>query len=416
MSIKALAVMGLSVLALSAGIAQAQSSNFARDRNQPVASRVPAGFEPQGMRLRAFVVSPQLDIGLERHDNIFYEPSNEKADTFLSIAPSLGIRSDWGRHAVNASVAVANKSYAEYDSENVTVSNVQLGGRFDIVGNSYLFGGVGLAQNYEPRYSTSFPADAAEPIKFHTDTFNVGFVAEGNRLRFTGTYNYGKYDYFDVDSNAGGRIDQDFRDYKRAEYTGRADYAISPATSIYAVYVANTRDYVNNPLRDSDGYDMAIGASFDLTNVITGEVQLGYMEQSYDNPAFAKAKGGSYKATVNYFPTMMTTLSLTAGRSIEETPAVGASGYLSSVRTLSVDHELTRTVILSGSLSSIDDDYEGIGRKDKRTVNRLGAKYFVSPRVWIDGGYTYQELKSSGGGGIPSYKDNGLKVSVSLRY
>src|SRR5690606_5311822 len=118
MSIRAAALIGFSLLAVSAGYAQAQVSSFARDRNVPVSSRVPVGFEPQGMRARAFILTPQLDVGLERHDNIFYESANEKDDTFLVIAPSLGVRSDWGRHALNANVAVSNRSYAEYDSEN----------------------------------------------------------------------------------------------------------------------------------------------------------------------------------------------------------------------------------------------------------------------------------------------------------
>jgi len=418
----------VAVLAAAAGLlpaaVHAQDSAFARDRNVAVTQRIPAGYEPLGLRAGSFNVAPKLEIGLEKNDNIYYQPIDKTGDAILDVAPSLVIKSDWGRHELMATLSADSLSYEKHSSENTVSWDAGAAGRLDIHGGSYAYAGVDFSQNYEPRYAASSLALAssgmpAKPIKFDANQAKLGVVVESNRLKFTGQASYAYYNYFDATTVGGATIDQDARDYTWTAWQGRADYAVSPDTSIFLVYVGNNRNYrLTTVARDSTGYDIAIGSDFDITNLVRGSLQVGYLEQKYKNPLFKPAKGLSYQGKVEYFPTQMTTVNFTASRSVQETPSAKASGYLSSAYSIGVDHEVLRNFVLSASYQLLHDKYNGIDRLDNRNALNIGGRYLVSRNVVLTAGYTYRQLTSKGAKTdiIPSFKDNLFKVSLGLQY
>jgi hypothetical protein len=161
---------------------------------------------------------------------------------------------------------------------------------------------------------------------------------------------------------------------------------------------------------------VAIGASFDLTNLIRGETQIGYQKQEYDNPQFNDVDGVSFLANVQYFPTQLITVSLDTARNIRETPYIGASGFTSTASSVGVDYELLRTLVLSASYGFTTDDYNGLDRKDDRSEFLIGGRYLVNRHIVIRAGYSHSENKSKGASAIPGYKDNAFKLSLGLQY
>ncbi len=407
----------VTVMAMAYQAEAAGPSNFARDRNVAVTERIPAGYEPLGLHLGAFDVLPVLGIGAELNDNIYYTDLGKTHDTITSIVPGVTIKSDWGRHALQAKLSGQFNNYLDHSSENTTFLDAGIGGRLDIHGNSYAFAAADISQNYEPRYDPSTPRAAVKPIKYDVTQANGGVLIEGNRLQFTERYDYAKYDYFNGLNQLGQVVNQDNRDYTYTALTSRGDYAISPDTSVFVAYVANNRDYRDpSVLRDSHGWDFGVGVSFDLTNLARGEMQVGYLEQKYKNPGFKNAKGGSVRGKVQYFPTELTTLTLQTSTSIEETPDFGSSGFTKNASKVSVDHELLRDLVLSAAYSMTDDKYRGEDRHDKLHEIDLLAKYLVSRNIFLRGGYIYSDLRSHGVSGIPSYQDNAFRMSLGLQY
>jgi len=416
MSFKRYVALGVLLIALPQ-VAGAQTSNFARDRNLPVAGRIPTGYVPLGVNTGAFTVFPLFGVNVSQNDNVYYANTDQKSDTIVTIAPQINVVSNWSRHQLQATIGANYSDYLTYSSEDTLNTNLAVGGRVDVHGNSNIFGGFSLSQNHEPRFSPSSPNAAAKPVKYDANVGDLGFVLEGNRLRLTGRADYSKFNYFDVRSKSGGMIDQDTRDYTLNVGTLRADYAISPDTSVYLIYAGNKRTYAESTVgRDSHGYDAAVGVSLDLTNLVSGELQYGYLQQTYKNAIYSKAKGPSYKALINYFPTRLTTISLKTARSVEETPVVGSSGYLSTNSSLSVDHELLRRLQLNASYTPGNDRYLGVDRRDKRQTAVIGAKYFLTPSVVVTANYTYMDLKSKGVAAITSYKDNAVNIALAYRY
>jgi hypothetical protein len=413
-----LLVLSTTLLAVSA--AQAQDSNFARDRNVAVGERIPVEYEPRGMRWGTFDVRPTLDVDVTSNDNIYYSSIQKVSDVYSAITPAVRLTSDWGRHQLTASVQSTVLNYADNDQQNTTSWTAALGGRLDIHGRSNFFAGVNYSDAFEPLYDPSAQTVAtnlAKPIEFTASVANAGFVAEGNRLRFTGQATVTKTDYKDAVNLLGATISQDYRDYTQTVYSGRGDYALSPDTAVFAVLTGNTRDYDDKAIgRDSSGYDAALGTTFDLTNLIRGAVQVGYQKQEYDNPIYNDVDGVSYSAALQYFPTQLLTLRAVAASNIRETPQLNASSYTSHEMQIGADYELLRTLVLNATFGYETDGYNGVNRTDDRTTFNFGGKYLINRNIFVRAGYTYSENKSKGDNAILGYKDNAFNVSLGLQY
>ena len=402
--------------------AQDDGSNFERDRNTSVTQRIPAGYEPLGLRIGGFNVAPTLSIGLERNDNIYYQAFDKTSDTILETAPAVTISSDWGRHELTATLSADYDSYEKHTSENTLSWNSGIAGRLDVHGANYIFGGLGYSQNYEPPYAPDTLAlnEIVHPIKYDATQANLGFVVQGNRLKFTGSGAYAYYNYFNTTTLTGAPVDQQTRDYDSYIWTGRLDYAVSPDTAVYGVLNDNTRNYrlASVKSQDSDGYDLAVGTDFDLTNLMRGTLQVGYLSQKYKNPLYKTTNAPAFKASLEYFPTEMTTIHFTANTSVNETPQINSSGYVSNDFSLGLDHELLRNFVLSANYEYILDKYHGfdIDRHDNRSALNFSGRYLLNRNVTINAGYTFSELESHGTQAIRSFQDNAFRVSLGLQY
>ncbi|MBL7599222.1 outer membrane beta-barrel protein, partial [Escherichia coli] len=82
--------------------------------------------------------------------------------------------------------------------------------------------------------------------------------------------------------------------------------------------------------RDSSGYEALVGVNFEVGAVARGELAVGYISQEYDSAAFSNIDGFGARAQVQWFPTELTTFTVTGSRTIEDSGIVGSGGYLSN--------------------------------------------------------------------------------------
>lgn len=412
----------VSAVIVGPGVALAQSvttSQFARDRNVTVRERNRPDYEALGIHAGGFLVFPRLGLDVVSDDNIFATQNNEVNDVIWRVRPELTVNSNWNRHALSVFARAQVNRYADHSSEDTTDYTVGAKGRLDIGVQSSLTANATHQYLTEPRTATTAPGAAAKPVRFYLDQAVVTGVHEFNRLRVTGRLNYGEYDYRNVAATNGGVLLQDFRDRTQWSETGRVDYAISPATAVYVTATANQRNYRLSPPtvssnKDSDGYEASVGVNFELSALMRGEIDVGYLSQSYDDPAFKDIDGMSLHAAVDWFPTELTTVNFTASRSVEE--AVVAGGYLSTNVGARVDHELLRNVLLSANAGYSHDDYEGVDRTDKTKSAGLGVTYLLNRNVGVSGAYNYLDRDSKGISRNPSFTDNKLTATLTLQF
>lgn len=401
----------------------AQETSFQRDRNVSVRERRVEGYDALGLRAGAFLLFPWIETGVVWSDNVFATPTDEQSDTVLTLSGAMRAQSQWSRHALEAFVDFAHVEYGDFQDESHSEWGVGADGRLDVARGAWLAAEAARRSLVQPRSDASTPSDALEPVTYVLSTAAVSGSREGGRVRLGADVGWTQYDYEAVRTQFSGLLSQDYRNEEIVYGGVRLDYALSPAVALYGVVRANDRDFEQTPDltdavvendidRDSSGWDVGLGLDFDLTRTARGHVLLGYLEQDYADPGTATTDGLAMNVWVEWFPTQLTTVTLSADRSINDSAVGEAAGMLTTRFGAQVDHELRRNLIVWGRAGWAMDDYDGIDREDDRTDFGVGADFkfnrLLAARV------SFQHFDRSSSGGDPGFEYTEDRFSAAL--
>jgi len=417
-----------SVALLAVGPAMAQEkpvdnvpsqSMFARDRNVSVSGRFQPGYDPLPMRLGSFSGLPKLELGVESNDNIYASQTAKSAATIFTINPEVDLNSNWSRNALQAYARSATRQYSKFNSESTTDWQVGGSGRLD-VGHGNLNSGGDTGYFTEPRTSPNTSFVSTKPIRYTQSNAFFGAMQELNRVRLSGRYDYSNFGYQNGVDSKGASVFENDRNHHISTVSGKAEYAVSPTTAVFIGAAYNEHTYSLKPPtvstdRDSRGSEVHVGANFDISHLTRGEVEFGYLKQDFSGNLGSEA-GVSAKGMVEWFPTQLTTVTLTGSRVLQDAAAAGSPAYLAGVVSLQADHELLRNVILTGRIGAENDDYHGVDRKDRNTTASVGARYLLNRMVGVTLSYVYLNQDSSGATKGPKYTVNRVMASTSLKF
>ena len=415
--------LALATTSMLAGVpvasAQTADDMFGRSRNVAVQARPRPDYEAAGVRAGAFLAYPKIDVTGEYNDNI-YARSSEVSDYILRIAPQLVLDSNWNQHFLTAYIQGAVDRYADNEDENTEEFSLGASGRIDVSREVNVAGGADYINTFEPRSAPNAPDNAREPVEYDLAQAYLSATRTAGRIRLSGRGDVKSFDYQDGRNGAGGVIDQDYRDRDVLSATGRIEYAVSPDTAVFFQSVGNKREYdIDAPTqraRDSKGYELLAGANFELSNLVRGEVAAGYIEQNYERRIYEDVDGFSAKAQLEWFVSEITTISASAGRSVEDAANPGAGGMLLTSGNLRVDHELLRNVVLNGQLTYAEMDYRGIDREDETVGASIGATYLINRNVGVSAALSTTKTDSSGLQADDDYTINRLSLTLVSQF
>lgn len=407
-----IAVPLLAVSVLAGGSAFAQDT-----RGEGVTDRARPDYDPAGARVGSFLLFPSIELGVGYDDNIGRAANNTTESVGFTVSPELQLRSQWSRHELNLQAQSRSIFYTEDSDLNYTDYGVGMDGRIDVSSSTNIEVEATYSELNEELLTVTAPTGASEPVEYTSLGFGVQINQRFNRLTGELEGTYGDLDYDDVTNLIGGVIDSDLRDRASAEARLRLGYDVNPDVNLFIEGALNEVDYDQAPPavavnRDSDGYRVGAGATFDLTTLVSGEVVFGYLEQNYDSAALADVSGLAADVDVAWYVTPLTTVNIGAGSSAEQSDAVGSGGFLSQYVELGVDHELLRNVIVSAGGSFTNNDFEGIARDDDVITLDVGAEYLINRNMSLDVGYSYDERDSS----VASRDYERNRVGLTVRF
>lgn len=409
------------VLGLPALVHAQTPDLFARDRNVSVKERPHPEYEALGVHWGTFYIYPRAQFDVSHETNVFATETDEQADTILRLAPSVEVESDWTRHSLTAFARALETWSANYGSENYTTWAVGTAGRLDVRRTTNIGAGADYASEVEPRTASNTPQSLLEPIRYERAQAYVTASHVFNRLRISGRGDARSYDYRNGTRLNGTPVIQTDRNQTTYEATFRADYAISPATALYARVAVNDRVYdepgtILTPKRDSSGVNALVGVDFELSNLVRGEAGIGYLDQSYDNDVYGSISGPSTRIRLEYFPTQLLTLGMTADRSVGDSGAIGSAGFLSSTVQFTADYELRRNVIIEGRVGYANEDYDVIDRQNDRWNAGIRGTYLINRRLGVTAGYEFENRRSSGVDRINDFNTSRFMISLVAQY
>jgi hypothetical protein len=372
-------------------------------------------YQAVGIPLGAFTAFPSLGAAVATTDNIFASATAAKSDIVYSIQPELVIKSNWSRNELQLYLRGDREQAQKFGTESTSSYQAGLSSQLT-AGDGKLVTTADVGRYVEPRTSTTGPIGSRRPIEYNLAQASLTAEYAFNRLRISNRLDLQKYDFLNGRTTSGTLVFQHDRDVATAVYTARLDYALTPDTSLFILGAVNKRDYdLGRPQvsldRDSRGIEAAAGSRFSLSSLVRGEFQLGYLDQDYDDPALERVKGFGTKASVEWLPTELQTVTLSASRAVRDATIPGSSGFLAGDYTIQGDHEFLRNLIVTARANFGQDSYQGVDRTDVRRSLFASANYLVNRRVGILLSYEHLNQQSKGNAAGPEFTINRLMLT-----
>jgi hypothetical protein len=417
-----LSVAASSVMAANAA---AQGQNYySRDKYESVLDRRQPAYDPEPIRLGAFLVNSAASASLTYVDNIKATSSNKESGTLARLGVEVAARTNWNVHEVGVDVSAFRNEYFEGGDESSNDLRARLRGRLDVSRDVSVGGAVFVEDRAESRTDLANAVGLDRPVEFTRVGASVNANYQSDRFRWTNFVEASQYEYEDGrESGTGTVIDQDYRDSRITVARTRLSYAVSPNLAVYTQGSVVDRSYDEPQFlggafrsRDSRGYTVAAGVDFELNSLVRGDIAVGYLNEDKDDDYFKDVDGLSVDGRMQWFPSRLTTVGFTAGRRVVDIGVIESPSALQTTLGARVDHELRRNVILTASANVSNYDYQEIDRSDDVNDLSLVAAYKLNKRVHFEVFARHIARDSSGGGvfGDPSYDVNQIGIGLKL--
>src|ERR1700723_2994670 len=289
------------------------SSSFDRGQNISVRQEPRPDYQAEGVLAGGFMIYPKVSIAVAYDDNIFDLQNGRVGDTIFSETPEIGIQSTWARNGLSAYVKAQQDEFVSFDSHYATQYGAGLAGKYQF-GDSMLTGGVDYAHDVLPRSVSNNVGLSVHPIPYDFTALNAELSSTFTRVRLSLRLDNQIYQYQNGATASGSIVDESQYNHNAFTVTGKAELAVSADAAVYLTASGNSRSYEFAPpivafSLNNSGYEVDAGANFDLTPLVRGEIQLGYLDQTYEvSSVFKPITGPSAKVQLQWFPTQRTTV------------------------------------------------------------------------------------------------------------
>ncbi len=374
-------------------------------------------YAPMGVRAGSFVIRPTLDVGAGYNTNSAGNAGGGGA-SLGRVNGDVALESEWSRHAVNATVRGDYTYYKGNTDDNQLNLNGDVRGRVDITATTNAFVGLRGGLTSERQGDPNLPAGVVDRPQIANVGATVGGTWKPNRFGVTleGLWDKRTYD----DANLGGGVKVDNSDRNLNEYGLRlqTEYDVSDKFTPFVQVGLYKREHDvfldrNGFGRDSAGASAAVGARYNLTDLVELNGSVGFQTQRYDDPRLPNLSGVLANGSVVWRPTALTTVTFNAATAFEETTIANSSGSVSHTGGVQVEHRLRRNLILTGGASFERANFEGVDRTDNTMRFDSGIEWLMNRSLALRANVAHERLHSSVAG--EDYDATLVQLGVRLR-
>jgi hypothetical protein len=362
-------------------------------------------YEPLGLKVGSLIVKPAVELS-GGYDSNPERGSPPRGGNVLIVAPELRVRSDWSRHEFRADVTGRYLTYPGYNatpSLNRPFLDSKLAARIDVTRLTRIdLEGRFILSTEDPN-SPDLPASLARLPVTTTGGVTASVAHRFNRFEIgvSGSFDRSIYDKSTLTN--GATVNNDARNYNQYGAQLRGSYELFPGVKPFVEVGIDTRVH-DLPVdafgfrRDSDGSQVRVGTTFELTRQLTGSASVGYGERRYQDPALGNLHGLIADGSLVWSATPLTKVTFTARSRIEESSLAGVSGVLRRDFGAQIDHSLRRWLIATFRFEYGLDDYVGWWRVDERYAVSGILTYKLSRNLQLKGEVRRQWLNSNDAG------------------
>ncbi|MDB5315498.1 MAG: outer rane beta-barrel protein [Rhodospirillales bacterium] len=386
-------------------------------RGVTVTTRPRPEFDPAGVRLGSFRLDAAAETGIGYDDNLFGTERNQRGSPVLSNSVAASLQSQWSVHALGMNARIETLNYT--DQRDLDTVDWLIGGvgRYDIDSVSSVELQVAQRHSFLSVQTLDLQrAGAREPLPFDEQLARVTARTAFNRVSLSG---FGQFRHvaFDGGENlalADNTLAVDYNSYAAGSTLA---YSISPGRSATLSVRAEEIDGEGRRGRfiDSLTLEALVGFVYDFDGIYQASFGVGYARREFRDNSRRSLEGIGIDARFVYLPTQLTTLTLVVRRGVDDSVRSGGEGFLRTIGTLRVDHELQRNIIIGAGLSYERREYSSASQNATDAILALSAQWLINRNLSLIG--TYQHVKRfDASAGIQEYDQNVafLRLRISL--
>ena len=368
---------------------------------------------------------PSIEVHIAKHDNVRRRPEFQEEDLLITAMPSLGYRTNFGRHKFYAAYNGTFTFHQDLTQEDAdehgfnTKLGLDLSRRWDLE----LFGSIG--ETFERRgISGSRDFSSVDNIGIDSGPGRIDYLTYGADLIFGRKIGLVQgvlgYDYRSTGYTTNNLDDlenfADSRDRTSESIHLDINWQFADRTSVFGRVQKTDIEYDrrDNDL-DSSQVNYLLGLRWKPVNSLSGALGVGVTRKDFSNPAREDFDGSVYYANLGYAINPFSNLSINASRTIEEPGDVSADFYESDLIALGWSHALTPRWSFDVYAKSINDDFNN-GRRDD--FFDWGGELTYAWRSWLSASLYYGEIERESNLEGIAYDDRyfGLKLRSDLRH
>lgn len=272
------------------------------DSSQTDAQRMDKSYQPQGMDAGQFLFFPKLEVGQSLNNNIYAKEQDNHSDLITNPEMSALLRSRFARHQLNLRMVASDYIFRKYEQENHLDVSTDAEGKLDLGENSEITGFAQYALGHEDRSS---PDDVGGKEPTETDSYRVKLAGKHQVGKFmVGTEEwFRRLEFSNVQATNNSLLINSHRNRREYEERLRGGYEMFPGYAAVVEFGMNQRQYdtanTDGVLRNSTGFDVMTGVGVDISDLIRGDLLVGYLQQNYDSSTLRSPSGLAFRANLN---------------------------------------------------------------------------------------------------------------------
>lgn len=357
-------------------------------------------WEPLGLRLGSFTVSPAITQSLGYDTNPNRSPTGARGSLFSRTDGELAVRSDWLTHSFTSTLRGGYSYFPNQRDSSRPDATGTANLRLNVSRDADIDFDGRLSLDTQRPGSTNFNAATRERPNVYGYGASAGVTQRFNRLSFNLRGSVDRTSYDNATDTLGGLIRQSDRNLVQYGVRARAGYELTPGMTPFVEVSTDTRVFdekadANGFRRGSVGAGARVGSTFELTRLLTGEASLGYQQRSYDDPRLKELRGLIGDAALIWSATPLTTVTLRGSTDLADTTLAGVSGSVNRRIGLEVAHALRRNWSITGFANASRSSFDGNGLTEDTYQLGVRTEYKLTRTTSVRASFTHERLKST---------------------
>jgi hypothetical protein len=394
--------MNLKKLVLASSILFFNSATFAQDGGL--------------IDIGGFDLIPNVDITHAFDDNITRVGTGEIDSWKRILSPEAILRNNFGTNTLQFGYKLERGDFFSSSQDNYTDHFLSALLDYEFNSRHRATTNFQYADGHDDRgtsFSTGSSNTLATPDRYtQLDggiLYSYGALTAGSRIDLN-------FDYSDLDYDG---IEDSFlaRDRKNLTVGGNFYYQIAPATELVVDYSRNDVTYdftaVGNETLDSTNSSLLVGVKWASTAATSGFAKFGYQEKDFDSAEREKFDGFDWAIGISWQPIERSTVEFSTQNNTNETNGEGnfikQKSYNASWSHVWLDRVSSRM-----SVSLLSDVYEQSVtlREDDLTQLNMSINYQLKRWLSLEAAYLYDERDSNVA--TIDYDRNSLSLGVNI--